>query len=427
MIISNVSVPMLAMVDSGVLGHLDSPDYLAGVALSGAIFSLLFIGFNFLRMGTTGIAAQQFGAGDDSGLRETLWQAGIVALALGTIIILVQQPVATLAMYLFDGAQGAEFQARTYFDIRVWGAPATLLNFALIGWFIGLSNTRVPLIIVLTINLTNIVLDLVFVNVIGMAADGVAAASVIAETLGAAVGIAAARRALAQRGGTLDRGTLWQPANYAQFFSVNVNIFIRTLALVGTLAFVTAQGARFGATVLAANALLMNFQHLLSYALDGLAHAAEALVGRTWGARDREGLLRAVRLTLAWSGIVAVGFSVAFWLGGGLIIGVLTDLPDVRAAAHTYIPWMILSPVVSVWSFVYDGVFVGTTWARRMRNVMLAAAAFVFIPAWYFALPLGNHGLWLAFTLFMAARGVGMFVAWQLGLRQPATRQWLAG
>lgn len=427
MIVSNVSVPLLAMVDSGVLGHLDSPDYLAGVALGGAIFSLIFMGLNFLRMGTTGIAAQHFGAGDDSGLRESLWQAAIVALALAAIIVALQRPIGALAMHLFEGSASAEGQALIYFHVRVWGAPATLLNFAFIGWFIGLSNTRVPLAIVLTVNVTNIVLDFAFVNGLGMTADGVALASVIAETSGSVVGIAAARRALAGRGGALEMRALARPAAYARFFAINANIFVRTVALVGTLAFLTAQGARFGATVLAANALLMNMQYLLSYALDGLAHAAEALVGRAWGARDRGKLEAAVRLTLGWSAAVAAGFSLAFWAGGPALIALLTDLPEVRAAGDTYLPWLVLSPVVSVWSFVYDGVFVGTTWVAEMRNVMLAAVAFVFVPTWYATLPLGNHGLWLAFIAFMAARGAGMAGAYALRLRAPASRRWLAG
>lgn len=427
MIVSNVSVPLLAMVDSGVLGHLDSPDYLAGVALGGAIFSLVFIGLNFLRMGTTGIAAQYLGANDDAGIRQSVWQAGIVAMGLAAIIVAAQWPIGALAMYLFEGSAGAEAQALVYFHVRVWGAPATLLNFALIGWFIGLSNTRVPLAIVLTVNVTNIVLDLVFVNVLGMTADGVALASVIAESTGSIVGIVAARRELAGRPAPLERAALWHPAAYARFFAVNANIFIRTLALVGTLAFITAQGARFGAVVLAANALLMNFQYLLSYALDGLAHAAEALVGRAWGGRDGDRLARAVRLTLGWSAGVAAAFSLAFWAGGPALIDVLTDLPGVRAAAREYLPWLVLSPLVSVWSFVYDGVFVGTTWAREMRNVMLGAALLVFLPAWYLALPLANHGLWLAFTIFMAARGAGMALAYARVLSRPASRQWLAG
>ena len=427
MIVSNVSVPLLAMVDSGVLGHLDRPDYLAGVALGGAIFSLIFMGLNFLRMGTTGIAAQHFGAGDDAGLRQSLWQAVIVALALATLIIALQGPIGALAMRWFDGAPGAEAQALIYFNLRVWGAPATLVNFVLIGWFIGRSNTRVPLAIVLTINLTNIALDFAFVNGLGMTADGVALASVIAESCGSVVGIAAARRALAGNDAPVDAAVLWRPSAYAHFFSINANLFVRTMALVGSLAFMTAQGARFGATVLAANALLMNFQYLLSYALDGLAHAAEALVGRAWGARDRARMQAAVRLTLAWSVAVAAAFSLAFWLAGPVLIDVLTDLPDVRRAAREYLPWIVLSPVVSVWSFVYDGVFVGTTWAREMRNVMVGGALLVFLPAWYATLPLGNHGLWLAFTAFMAARGIGMAVAYRVRLTAPASRRWLAG
>lgn len=412
------------MVDSGVLGHLDSPTYLAGVALGGAVFSLLFIGMNFLRMGTTGIAAQQFGADDGAGLKQSLLQATIVALLLAVAMIALQYPIASLSWHLFAAQPDVENAAAVYFHIRIWGAPATLINFALIGWFIGLQNARVPLVIVLTINLINIVLDLLFVNVLGMTADGVALASVIAETSGAMVGALFVMREWRRWAEPIRPDALARLASYGRFFSINANIFVRTMALVGTLAFITARGARFGEVILAANAILMNLQYLLSYGLDGLAHATEALVGKAWGAKDRKGMTTAVRLSLAWSVLVAGGFSVLFWLGGQPLIALLTDLPDVRAAAAEYLPWIILSPLVSVWSFLFDGVFVGTTWAREMRNVMLAAVLFVFLPVWWLTLDWANHGLWFAFIIFMLARAAGMAFAYRLRINGEHARRW---
>lgn len=425
MILSNISVPLLAMVDSGVLGHLDSPEYLAGVALGGAVFSLLFMGMNFLRMGTTGIAAQQFGAKDGAGLKQSLLQATIVACLLAAAMITLQNPIGALSWYLFEGGPDVEAAAAVYFHIRIWGAPATLVNFALIGWFIGLQNARIPLVIVLVVNLTNIVLDLLFVNMLGMTADGVALASVIAETTGALIGLSFVAREWRRWPQPMRTGALARPAAYTRFFSINANIFVRTIALVGTLAFITAQGARFGEVILAANAILMNMQYLLSYGLDGLAHATEALVGQAWGARDRRALQAAVRVSLGWSLLVAVGFALLFWLAGQSLVALLTDLPAVRAAAADYLPWIVLSALVSVWSFLFDGVFVGTTWAQEMRNVMLAATLFVFVPAWWLSLDWGNHGLWLSFTVFMAARGIGMALTYRQRMASAATDAWL--
>lgn len=410
MILSNVSVPLLGMVDTGVTGHLEDATYLGAVAVGSALFGFLFVGFNFLRMGTTGIAAQRFGADDQTGLRTALGQAVITALAIAVCLIVLRQPIGQLGIFLLGPEAVVAAHAETYFSIRIWSAPATLVNYALIGWFIGLQNARVPLLIVLTTNAVNIALDLLFVLVLGMKVDGVAAASVIAETSGAAIGAAFVVRELSRRSGRWRIADLNNVREYSAFFAINANLFVRTMALVSTFAFVTAQGARLGGLVLAANAVLMNLQNLLSFALDGFAHAAEALVGRAVGQRSRRAVEAAVKLTLRWSLYVAVAFSLFFAIGGGTLIRTLTGLAEVREVAFEYLPWMIVSPLVSVWSFLYDGVFVGATRARDMRDIMLGSALLVFLPSWYLLQPLGNHGLWLAFTLFMAARGAGMHV-----------------
>ncbi len=413
MILSNVSVPLLGMVDTGVTGHLESPVYLGAVAIGGMIFSFLYTGVNFLRMGTTGIAAQRFGAGDNDGLRVAIGQALVVAVLLALAFIALQDPIAHIAMRLLGPDSETEAFAREYFSIRIWSAPGTLANYVLIGWFIGLSNARVPLLIFLTINITNIVLDLLFVLVFGMKVDGVALASVLAEYSGLAVGCTFLAAELRRHSGRWPVAEIVNVAAYRAFFSINANLFIRTIALIFALAFVTAQGARLGGLILAANAVLMNFQHLTSFGLDGLAHAAEALVGRAIGERRRDALESSVRLTLRWSLIFAVGFAALYAVAGPLIINVLTDLPDVRATAMRYLPWMIVSPLISVWCFLYDGVFVGATRARAMRDIMLVSTLAVFLPAWYLLKPLDNHGLWLAFMLFMASRGIGMHIGYR--------------
>lgn len=413
MILSNISVPLLGMVDTGVTGHLENPAYLGAVAIGATIFTFIYMGMNFLRMGTTGIAAQSFGADDNDGLRASLGQALIVGLIIALALLALQVPLGQFVLNLLGGDAETRTYASEYFSIRIWSAPGTLANFALVGWFIGLQNARVPLLIFLTINLTNIVLDLLFVIVFGMKVDGVALASVIAEYSGFAVGAAFAISALKKRAGHWPLARLTNIAEYKAFFSVNANLFVRTMALMFTISFVTAQSARLGGVVLAANAILLNFQHLTSFGLDGLAHAAEALVGKAVGQKRRDALEHSVKLTLKWSLIFALGFTVLYLFAGPLIIAILTDLPEVRATAILYLPWMIASPLVSVWCFLYDGVYVGATRAREMRNIMVFSTLFVFLPAWYLLTPLGNHGLWLAFLLFMASRGIGMHITYR--------------
>lgn len=410
MILSNVSVPLLGMVDTGVVGHLDDSVYLGAVAIGATIFGFLYTGVNFLRMGTTGIAAQRFGANDNDGLRTSLGQALIVAQLIALTLVVLQLPIGGFAMSIIGADADTTQYAKEYFSIRIWSAPGTLANYALIGWFLGLQNARVPLLIFLTINITNILLDLLFVLVLGMKVDGVALASVIAEFSGLAVGSVFALRALVTHPGHWSGQKLLRVNEYRAFFAVNGNLFVRTMALMFAFGFVTAIGARLGGLVLAANAVLMNLQNLTAFGLDGFAHAAEALVGKAVGEQRKDALRRSVRLSLVWSLIFAVAFTVAFALFGPLIIRLLTDLPDVRGTAMTYLPWLIISPLVSVWSFLYDGVFVGATRAREMRDIMVISTFVVFLPAWYLLQPLGNHGLWLAFTIFMASRGIGMHV-----------------
>jgi MATE family multidrug resistance protein len=300
---------------------------------------------------------------------------------------------------------------RDYFAIRLYSAPATLANFVIIGWLLGMQNARGPLALTLTANATNIVLDLLFVLRLGMQVKGVALATLLAELAGCVVGLLFVRRELARFPGRWQRDALLDLGRYRRLFAINGNLLLRTLSLMFVFAFITAQGARAGDVMLAANAVLLNLQYFLSYALDGIAHAAEALVGRAVGAQDRTGMLAAVRRTLRWSLGFAALFAVGYAVAGTGLIDLLTGIPEVRAAARAYLPWLVVSPMISVWPFLYDGVYVGATRPREMRVVMMTAALLVFLPAWYLARPLGNHALWLAFMLFMAARGIGMH-AW---------------
>ena len=408
MVISAVTAPLLGMVDTAVMGHLDQAWYLGAVAAGATIFNVLFMGLNFLRMGTTGITAQGYGAGDNTGVRQSLGQSALMAIALATAIIIIQQPIIDLALILLAPSSEVAFYTRQYFDIRVWSAPASLMNFVLIGWLLGMQNARGPLAMMLAINLTNIGLDLLFVLGFGLKVQGVAFATLIAELIGFAVGSGFVRRELSSHPGNWQQIQLLNINHYGRLFDVNVNLFLRTMALMFVFAFVTAQGARMGDAILAANAVLMNFQFLLSYALDGIAHAAEALVGKAVGSRDRRGLVTAVRRTLQWSLLCAGLFCVFYLVAGHLILDALTSIETIRETTRLYLPWLIISPLISVWSFLYDGVYVGATRSREMMIVMVAGTGLVFVPTWYGFSFLGNHGLWLAFTLFMLARAIGM-------------------
>jgi MATE family multidrug resistance protein len=421
MILSNVTVPLLGIVDTAVMGHLDHPRYLAAVAVGATIFSFIFMGLNFLRMGTTGLAAQAHGARDADQVRTVLAQAVLIALAIAALLLLFQVPVGRLALWLIAPEPDVTGPAWTYFSVRIWAAPAALTNFALVGWFIGMQNTRAPLYLMLVTNVTNILLSVFFVVGLGFRTGGVAAASVIAEFTGLITGILLVRRELRGLGGTLLRTNVLDPDRLRRIFSVNANLLVRTLSLMFVFGFITAQGARQGTAILAANAVLIQFQYLMSYALDGFAHAAEALAGRALGEKNARGFREAVRLSLIWSAAVAVAFALLYAVTGPWIISILTTQPDLRLLTASFLPWIVLSPLVSFWSFLFDGVFVGATWARQMRNTMAGSAFLVFVPVFYLTqwLGMGNHGLWLSFLVFMVSRAVTMGAVYRLRAPRP--------
>lgn len=422
MMLSAITTPLLGMVDTAVVGHLEHPRYLGAVAAGATIFTVLFMGLNFLRMGTTGVTAQAFGAGRGDAVREALGQGLLAALALAAAMIALAPVIIELALLALAPSTEVAADTRSYFGVRIYSAPASLANFVIIGWLLGMQNARGPLAMMVATNTTNIALDLLFVLQLGMKVRGVALATLIAELVGLLVGLFFVTRELQRFPGDWHRGLLFNLARYRRLFAISSDLLLRTLSLMFVFTFITAQGARLGDVVLATNALLMNFQLLLSYALDGIAHAAEALVGKAVGAGDDAGLRSAVQHTLKWSLGFAALFTVGYALAGTLLIDALTALPEIRAMARLYLPWLIVSPLISVWCFLYDGVFVGATRAREMRIVMMGAAALVFLPAWYLARPLGNHALWLAFLLFLAARAIGMHLwyrRWQ-GQYRPA-------
>lgn len=413
-ILANLTTPLLGAVDTAVVGHLPDPSFIGGVAVGSVIFSFLYWGFGFLRMGTTGFTAQAHGAGDEAELRACLLRPLVLALGFGCLVLLLQVPVRLIALTAMDASAEVSGHTALYFDIRVWSAPATLVNYAVLGWLLGVQRARAALVLQLLLNGTNVVLDLVFVIGLDWGVAGVAWATLIAELLAAGAGLVMILHSLDRLPGAADWPRLRDPKRLAALMRVNFDIFLRTLCLLLAFGIFTSESAGFGDIVLAGNAILLQFQAVVSHGLDGFAHAAEILSGSALGARNRNTFRRAVVVCTLWGLGGALLASLVFLLVGSPLIAVFTSLTEVRLAAETYLWWMIVSPLISVWSFLLDGIFIGATRTAAMRNAMLLSLAAFLLANWLLLPPLGNHGLWLSLMLFMAARAV------TLGLYYPA-------
>lgn len=409
-IISNISTPLLGAVDTAVVGHLPDPAYIGGVAVGAVIFNFLYWGFGFLRMGTTGFTAQALGAGDHQELRATLARAMLLALALGGALLLLQMPIGWFALLLFEAGDRVEALAGAYYDIRIWSAPAALANYVMLGWLLGNGRAGAVMVLQIALNGINIVLDLVFVLGFGWGVEGVALASVLAEYSALLCGLAIVARTLRSVAGGWTRARILDRARLIALFHVNLNILIRTLCLLAALAYFTAQSAKMGEVLLAANAVLLQLQYLMSYALDGFAHAAEILAGQALGARSRAAFKSAVRISTAWAFATAALVTGIYLLLGEAIIGLFSNIDPVLEAARIYLPWMIVAPIVSVWSFQLDGIFIGMTRTAEMRNAMVLSLAVYLATCWLLIAAFGNHGLWLALTIFMLARAATLGV-----------------
>ncbi len=406
LMLTNVSVPLLGLVDTAVMGRLPGPQYLGAVAVGALIFNFVYAGLNFLRMGTTGLTAQSLGRREPDEVRGWLARAAVLALGLGLALIAMQALILQAALVAADPSRLVRPLIESYFAIRIWSAPAALMNFALLGWFFGIQNTRAGLITQVAMNGANIVLDIWFVLGLGWGVEGVAWATLLSEVGAVGLGLALARRDLARLGGHWDVPRIFDGIRFRRMVRVNRDIFIRSLCLQASFFTFTAVGARMGDTVLAVNAVLLNFQFFMGYALDGFANAVEALAGEAVGARNQGDFRTAVRTTGLWALLFAAAFGAVYLFFGGVIVDILTTVPEVRAAARDYLPWLVALPLVSVWSFQFDGIYIGSTWSAEMRNGMIASLA-VFAAALAVLVPqLDNHGLWLAFLVFMATRGL---------------------
>ncbi|MEM1431278.1 MAG: MATE family efflux transporter [Pseudomonadota bacterium] len=412
-VVSNATVPLLGIVDTGVVGQMGAAAPIGAVGIGAMILSALYWIFGFLRMGTTGLAGQALGRRDEAEVSAILVRVLLIAGAAGLLLILLQAPLFTAALALSPASAEVEGLAQSYLAIRIWSAPFAIATLGLTGWLIAQERTRAVLAIQVVMNGINIGLDLLFVIGFGWGVDGVAVATLIAEVSGAALALWLCRAAFA-RPGWRDWTRIFDRTALRLMASVNRDILIRSLLVQAIYLSFLFLAADFGDVTLAANQVLMQFLQLSAHILDGFAFAAEALVARAFGAGAVRALRRGARLTGLWALALMTALSAAFALFGSVLIDAMTTAEDVRAAARLYQPWVVAAPVVGVWAYMLDGVFIGATRARDMRNMMILSAAIYALAVIVLTPGLGNHGLWAAMIISFLARGV------TLGLRYPA-------
>ncbi|MCP3725917.1 MATE family efflux transporter [Paraburkholderia sp. CNPSo 3272] len=405
-VLANLTQPILGAVDTAVAGHFGSAADLAGVALGGLFFNFVFWGFGFLRMGTTGLVAQAYGARDLPALRANVVRALLLAFAIGAAILLIQSPLIHYTLAAIGGSTDVQRNAGVYCLARIGSAPFALANYVVLGYLLGTQRVRIALLSQIFINLTNVIAVLAYVYGLRWGIAGIGAATATADTLGFVFGACVLWRLRPRGLAPLGLQTVLEPAALKRLVAINRDIFLRTLCLLGSFGWFAHLGAKQGDAILAANALLLNFQTFMAYGLDGFAHAAEALVGAAIGAGNRNAFRKAVKVNLFWAALGAFGFSLVYWACGPWIIEKLTNQPAVRAAAQAFLPWAALSPLISVWGFLLDGVFIGATRTRELMQAMAVSLAVFLCASWALVGPLGNHGLWIALLVFMAARGL---------------------
>ena len=408
-IISNITVPLLGFVDMMLMGHQDSVAYIGAIGLGGTIFSVMYSIFSFMRAGTTGFTAQAYGANDRAEIAYSLYRSLCIALIATVLVLSLQSPVEWLSMKLLNGSEEVLAYTSTYFRVRIWAAPAVLCLYAFNGWYIGMQNTTIPMIIAILTNVVNIVLSVIFVNAMGMGVTGVALGTVIAQYCGLLTAIIFLFAKFRHHLIPIRRVILLQADKLKRFFKVNADFMIRSILLVLSIAFFNNQSAKLGDDMLAVNMILMQFFYIFSYFTDGFAYAGEALVGRFTGAHDPKHLRQTVKLLFLWGFLIALPFTVLYALFPDWFIRLVSDQPGIIPMAQPYHIYLAAIPLITFTAFLWDGVYIGATAARAIRNTMLISAIGVFLPATLLLMPrFGNHGLWIAFLLFMVARGLSM-------------------
>jgi|RhiMetdeSRZDD1v2_1073273.scaffolds.fasta_scaffold09921_10 MATE family multidrug resistance protein len=404
MTLAHLTTPLLGVVGTAVIGQLGQTHLLGAVAVSAVVFDCMFWLFAFLRMGTVALTAQALGAGDAIEQRAVLARALVMGGCIGAGLLLLQRPIAWIAYEAVGASAAVTEAAKVYFFVRIWSAPLTLANYAVLGWLIGLARTDLALVLQVAINLVNLAATALFVLVLEKGVAGAAAGTVVAEAAGLAAGLLLAWQ-LVRGAPRLAAAVALDGGKLVRMLAVNRDIMIRTAALIVAFTFFMAQGARAGDTILAANAVLYNLVLIGAFFLDGFATAAEQLCGRAVGARDPAAFRRAVALSIGWGFGFALAVAATFLGGGPHLIAVMTASPDVRTAAEQFLIFAVMAPLAGVLAYVFDGIYVGATWTRDMRNLMLASLALYFA-AWWTLQPFGNAGLWGAILVFLGGRGL---------------------
>ena len=418
-ILTNLTVPMLGMVDMYLMGHQDSVHFMGAVALGGVIFNFVYWGFAFLRMSISGVAAQTFGRGDKSEMALVLERGLLISITGSLMLLLLQVPLANFSFWLLEGSAEVKAIAQNYFFVRIWAAPAAITLMVMYGWFLGMQNALYPMAIAITVYLVNILTSFIFVRHFNMQAEGVALGSVCGQYSGLLLAIALFFRKYRWivPHFTLKMAPLL--SHMRHFLDVSGNIFIRTMFIIFVFTFFTSQSAGIGDITLAINSVLLQYMLLFSYFLDGFAYAGEALVGKFFGARDRKNLAKTVGLLLKWGMGFAVIFTVGYALMGASLLRLFTEQEAVLEKGSDYLFWVVLIPLASFGSYIWDGVFIGITASKAMRNSVVIAAVFFFFLPFYLLHPyMGNHAIWLSMALFMGSRSLALTLMYPSAIKR---------
>lgn len=394
-IVSNITVPLLGLVDTAITGHLGSAAYIGAVAVGSMLFNTIYWLFGFLRMSTSGLTSQTLGRGGNTS--APLLSALRLALLVALVLIVLQLPLRWIGLWLMDPTEEVRRLTITYFNICIWGAPAVLSLFCLNGWFIGMQNSRLPMMVAIFQNVINILASLTFVYGLGMKIEGVALGTLVAQWSGVVIAAVCVYR--------MTSITSKTSTTSSSSTHLDLLLFLRTLCLVSVMLFFTSAGSWQGETMLAVNTLLMQMFLLVSYVMDGFANAAEAMSGKYYGAGDSMALLDTIRKSFLWGILCAAIFTSLYIVGGDAFLGILTNEPSVVRASHDFVIWAWLVPFVSFAAFIWDGIYVGLTMASRMFIATFIAALVFFVLFFLTRDTLGNHGLWLAFLAFLFTRG----------------------
>ena len=405
-IVSNITVPLLGMVDVAIVGHLGDAAYIGAISVGSMIFNIIYWLFGFLRMGTSGMTSQALGRRDLREVMRLLLRSATIGLSVAVVILLLQYPIRQLAFWLISPEQEVQALASVYFNICVWGAPAMLVLYGLTGWYIGMQNTRFPMIISIVQNVVNILASFVLVFVLRLEMRGVAIGTVIAQYTGLLLSLFLLFTYYGKLRKHIKAKGLFEWDRMLIFFKVNTDIFLRTLCLVAVNLYFLSAGARQGAVLLAVNTLLMQLYILFSYVMDGFAFAGEALCGKSYGASNIALFQSTVRRLFLWGVIMATSFTLLYSIGGQPFLSLLTDDRDVVSAASDYFIWAVLIPFAGMAAFIWDGVYIGITATRKMLWSSVLSSILFFGLWMAFSSRWGNHALWLAFILYLIARGL---------------------